>query len=243
MIGNRLKLLRNEKGILQKDLAEKLSLTQQTISLYESNSREPDYETLIKFAKFFNVTVDFLLGLPDKKTRMIPILGKIRAGIPLLAESNWESQVEISTDINADFALRIEGDSMSWIGIHEGDLALLCQTNIANTGDIVAAGVNDGDWCATLKFFLKENNTFLLRAANPSYKDIEFTPEHRIIGKLVSVLKQPPSILTYKNFLVEKDFLNTGWQDVIEIALRYGLDSKQVIQLIELFSHMVKQFK
>ncbi|WP_414713596.1 helix-turn-helix transcriptional regulator, partial [Schnuerera sp.] len=45
-IGNRLKQLRNEYGILQKDLAEQLNLSQQTISLYESNKRQPDYDTL-----------------------------------------------------------------------------------------------------------------------------------------------------------------------------------------------------
>lgn len=68
MIGDRLKLLRNEKGILQRELAEKLNITQQTISLYESNSREPDNETLIKIADFFNTTTDFLLGRTDQRT-------------------------------------------------------------------------------------------------------------------------------------------------------------------------------
>lgn len=62
MIGKRLKTLRIEEGLLQKELAEKLSLTQQTISLYESGSREPDAETLIKIADFFEVSTDYLLG-------------------------------------------------------------------------------------------------------------------------------------------------------------------------------------
>lgn len=68
MIGNRLKELRNDKGLLQKDLAEKLGLTQQTISLYESNKREPDYETLQKIANFFDVSTDFILCLTKERS-------------------------------------------------------------------------------------------------------------------------------------------------------------------------------
>ncbi len=65
MIGERLKKLREERGILQRQLAEMLKLTQQTISLYESNKREPDAETLSKIADFFGVTIDYLLGRTD----------------------------------------------------------------------------------------------------------------------------------------------------------------------------------
>lgn len=65
MIGERLKKLRQERGILQRQLAEILKITQQTISLYESNKREPDAETLSKIADFFGVTIDYLLGRTD----------------------------------------------------------------------------------------------------------------------------------------------------------------------------------
>jgi len=61
MIGNRLKTLREEHTLLQKELAKKLGLTQQTISLYESNKREPDIKTLKKIANFFEVSVDYLI--------------------------------------------------------------------------------------------------------------------------------------------------------------------------------------
>ena len=64
-IGNRLKQLRNEYGILQRDLAEQLNLSQQTISLYESNKRQPDYDTLRTIAEFFNVSTDYILGITN----------------------------------------------------------------------------------------------------------------------------------------------------------------------------------
>lgn len=65
MIGERLKELRAERALLQKDLAEKLGITQQSISFYEAGKREPDNELLGKFADFFNVSVDYLLGRTD----------------------------------------------------------------------------------------------------------------------------------------------------------------------------------
>lgn len=62
MVGNKIKQLRLEKEILQKELADKLNLTQQTISLYESGKRSPDYETLKRIADYFNVSTDYLLN-------------------------------------------------------------------------------------------------------------------------------------------------------------------------------------
>lgn len=69
-IGNRLKQLRIEYGILQKDLAEQLQLSQQTISLYESNKRQPDYDTLRTISEFFNVSTDYILGVNNIKEPM-----------------------------------------------------------------------------------------------------------------------------------------------------------------------------
>lgn len=56
-----MRLLREKEGLLQKELADKLKLTQQTISLYESDKRDPDYKTLLKIANFFNISIDYLL--------------------------------------------------------------------------------------------------------------------------------------------------------------------------------------
>lgn len=68
MIGNQIKRLRKEKDLLQKELAKELGLTQQTISLYESNKREPDSEILYKIASYFGVSVDYLLGISSERT-------------------------------------------------------------------------------------------------------------------------------------------------------------------------------
>lgn len=68
MTTTRLKDIRKEQGLLQKDLAAHLGITQQAYANYESGKREPDYDTLAKLADIFNVSVDYLLGRTDDPT-------------------------------------------------------------------------------------------------------------------------------------------------------------------------------
>ena len=63
----RLKKLRKEKNISQLKLAIDLNMNQNSISRYENYEREADYKTLIKFADYFDVSLDYLLGRTDKK--------------------------------------------------------------------------------------------------------------------------------------------------------------------------------
>lgn len=62
-----LKQLRESKGLSQLQLALKLGLNQNTVSRYENGQREADYQTLIMFADFFDVSVDYLIGRTDDK--------------------------------------------------------------------------------------------------------------------------------------------------------------------------------
>lgn len=63
--GKNLKELRKENNLWQSDLAKKLSVTDATISRWELGKQEPDFDMLIKVAKYFNVSTDYLLGLED----------------------------------------------------------------------------------------------------------------------------------------------------------------------------------
>ena len=65
MIGNRLKQLREERGLKQEELAKEFSIAPSTIGMYETNKREPNNEITIKLANFFNVTTDYLMGVTD----------------------------------------------------------------------------------------------------------------------------------------------------------------------------------
>ena len=62
MFSDRLSQLRKELGMTKKDVAEKLNIDQSTYGKYELSKRQPDYDTLIKLASFFDVSVDYLLG-------------------------------------------------------------------------------------------------------------------------------------------------------------------------------------
>ena len=145
--------------------------------------------------------------------------------------------------LKAEFALRVTGDSMSWAGIHEGDLAILKRTDAASSGMIVAAGIEEDTWAATLKYDIKDTGHTVLRAANPEYSDVTYTTDHRVIGYAVAVLKDPPSYNTYKNLLMRKDITSRKWQLAVEIATQSGLDGEQVANLIGMFLSSVRSLK
>lgn len=65
LLGKNIKALRLETGISQRKLGEELGVCNQTVSFWESGQREPDVDALIALAKFFEVTVDYLVGLED----------------------------------------------------------------------------------------------------------------------------------------------------------------------------------
>ena len=65
MFGERLKTLREDRDLKQKDLAKFIGVSDRTIGMYEQERREPDFEILKKIADYFNVTVDYLLGRTD----------------------------------------------------------------------------------------------------------------------------------------------------------------------------------
>lgn len=65
MLGNRIKILREELGLKQEELANKMSVSPSSIGMYETNKREPNNELILKLAQFFGVSTDYLLGKSD----------------------------------------------------------------------------------------------------------------------------------------------------------------------------------
>ncbi len=114
--GERIKNLREHSCWSQIELSQKAGINNSVLSRIEAGKRPVEDDLLIKFANIFNVTTDYILGLSSifKDGKSIPLLGTIRAGLPLLAEENWDEQVEVSANLQADYALRVTGDSMSW---------------------------------------------------------------------------------------------------------------------------------
>ena len=114
----------------------------------------------------------------------IPILGRIAAGTPLLAEEQVESSIRYDPALlprgcggHKIFGLKVFGDSMRDLGILDGDVVLAKQTNTAAIGDVVVALVNDSE--TTVKTLYLRNNQVELRPSNPKYKS-QFYPADQV---------------------------------------------------------------
>ena len=119
----------------------------------------------------------------------IPLIGHVAAGVPLLAEENWDGTVRVSSDNlgrGNHFALRVQGDSMEGAGILDGDTAIFEQRQVADNGDIVVAVINDE--AVTLKRFYREQNRVKLKAENPVYPPI-YSQNVRVLGKLACIIR------------------------------------------------------
>jgi repressor LexA len=119
----------------------------------------------------------------------IPILGRVAAGAPLLAEENLEGQIPVPKsflDNGSHFALHVKGDSMSGAGILDGDTAILRKQQTANNGEIVVALVDEA---VTLKRFYKEASRVRLQPENPEYYPL-YTQDVKVLGKLVTIIRQ-----------------------------------------------------
>lgn len=137
-----------------------------------------------------------VLTLADRAPaiREIPILGRIAAGLPLLAEENREGSVPLLADWLAGkgedlFALRVRGESMVNAHIVDGDLVLVRRQEAAQPGEIVAA-LLDGE--ATVKRFAREGEAVVLKPEHPTMKPIVVRPGERdvkILGKVIGLLR------------------------------------------------------
>lgn len=120
----------------------------------------------------------------------IPIVGKVKAGEPILAFENIEDSftlpLEYIKNTNDLFMLNISGDSMIEAGIYDGDLAIIEKVNSAENGDIVVALIDDE---ATIKRFYKEKDHIRLQPENHTMEPI-IVPTCDIIGKLVGLYRR-----------------------------------------------------
>ena len=119
----------------------------------------------------------------------IPIIGKVTAGVPILANENVEGIFPVPLSyVKHDkelFILNVSGDSMINCGIHHGDLAIIEKTPTADNGDIVVALIENE---ATIKRFYKEDNYIRLQPENDNMKPI-IIKDCSILGKLVGLFR------------------------------------------------------
>jgi repressor LexA len=122
----------------------------------------------------------------------IPILGRVAAGVPILAIENQEGHLPRISGSAADFALRVIGDSMVDVGILDGDLVLVQQSNAVQSGEIVVALVGEGEEMeATVKRYLPQCDHVVLRPENAKMQDIVVQREDNfsLAGRVVGVMR------------------------------------------------------
>ncbi|MEE9205614.1 MAG: transcriptional repressor LexA [Acidimicrobiia bacterium] len=122
--------------------------------------------------------------------RDVPLVGRIAAGTPILAEEDIEEIFPLPTELVGNdpvFMLRVSGDSMIEAGIFDGDLVVIKRQADANEGDLVAALI-DGEE-ATIKRFRREAGKVILIPENRSYEPMVFNDGVEILGRVVAVLR------------------------------------------------------
>ena len=124
----------------------------------------------------------------EKEYLEVPVIGRVSAGMPILAEENFERTFPLPMDFakNSElFMLRVKGDSMVNVGIYDGDYVVVAQQQVASNGEIVVALVDDS---ATVKTFYKENGHFRLQPEN-DYMEPIIVDNVSVLGKVVAVFR------------------------------------------------------
>lgn len=199
-LGALIATMRRSRGISQSQLADMIGRKQNSISSYESGRREPDVDTLEALADAFNVPLSSLMEFSsfdadgqkksNKRLQVVPILGDIAAGQPIIANPVYDELITVPTDGHIyDAAVRVKGDSMIPMYM-PNDIVFIKYTDDVDNGDIAAVGLDDE---VTLKRVYHLPNGIQLLSENRKYAPMTFTNDDysniHLIGKAVAFLR------------------------------------------------------
>ena len=205
-LGEQIRKLRLSHGWTQIEFANKLCISNTTLSQYETGARTPDDSIKIKMADLFGVSMDYLMGRTEKekaaassdlsdygvfpiKFKKFRVLGDIACGKPIYADEDRETVVLADAEIKADFCLYAKGDSMIGARIMDGDIVFVRAQDMVDNGEIAAVIIGDE---ATLKrvYYYPDKHKLALNAENPHYEPLVYTDDElndiRILGKAVA---------------------------------------------------------
>ena len=199
-IGDNIKRLRLAENLSQAELGKIAGVTDKAVSTWESGLKVPRMGAVEKMAAHFGVPKSVILDdaeptaippgfAPMPEMSMVPLIGRIACGEPILAEENIEGRIGVPAQWHADFTLVCAGDSME-PSIRDGDLvAIRIQPKVEN-GEIAAVRIG-GE--ATLKHVYLHQDYIELRPENPAYEAIikvrEEMNDVHIEGKAVGLCR------------------------------------------------------
>lgn len=195
---NRIKSLRIEKNLTQSQLAKLCGVHQTAVSQWEKDRTQPDADSLKILSEVLDVSIDTILSNAPSSIKgiKIPVLGYVRAGIPVEAIEEIMDYEEISPSLAATgdfFALHIRGNSME-PRICEGDVVIVRKQSDIDSGDVAVVLVNSMD--ATVKKIIKNGTGISLVPFNPDYSVMNFSAEDisrlpvSIVGKVVELRRK-----------------------------------------------------
>lgn len=198
----------NARNLKQADLARGLGVSEATISKWLSGKSSPRMKKIDDICKILGVKREDLLyehdfaeeepisasNLYTATIREFPLLGTIAAGQPIFAEETIPVPVSGAVGIDADFCLKVQGDSMINAKINDGDIVFIRKQSMVEDGEIAAVLITElyGD-TVTLKrvYYDKIENKIQLIAENPKYPPLSYSGERlndiRILGKAVAL--------------------------------------------------------
>lgn len=193
-IGSQIRKRREELGMSQDELAKKVGYSSRSsINKIEKEINDVPQSKILEFAKILGTTVDYLLNIEEQPTR-IPVLGTVKAGIPITAVQEILDYEEISSEMarcGEYFALRINGDSME-PRMHEGDVVIVKQQSTVDSGQIAIVLVN-GDEATVKKVRFRNNGIELIAFNSYAYEPHFYSAEEirrlpvEIIGRVVEL--------------------------------------------------------
>ncbi|MCI7807984.1 helix-turn-helix domain-containing protein [bacterium] len=198
-LGDKIRNARESAGLTQEELGKMCGTTKQTIYKYEIGKiTNIPIDRLEKIAGIVGVSTASLLGweqsgslpsniIPMPEMRKIPLLGTIACGAPVFADEHMDGEVDIPSNIHANFALTCKGDSMINARIFDGDIVYIRKQDTVENGEIAAVLIDSE---ATLKRVKLYDDHIVLEPENPMYKPFVYWNEDmndvRILGKAVA---------------------------------------------------------
>jgi len=179
------------KSLEERGYIERLENRARAIAPKKNPNGQPYISNIINLNKEFSKSKNQNLSLENNTYfNKIPLLGKIAAGTPIEAISNYDNFIEIPNNTLSDdsYALTVEGDSMIDEGILDGDVVVIDKKAEVTNGDIVVALIDKEE--ATLKKLRKRGDSIALEPANKNYKTQIYGPDRVIIqGKLNTLIR------------------------------------------------------
>lgn len=216
MLAKKLRMLRKQRDVTQSVIGKLCGVSSQAVAKWENGTSAPDYQTLPKLAKYFDVSLDYLLGeeeIVHKKgfmlrdsnstiayvgeaqtpTKPVPIIGSVRCGPNGLAFEWFDGFVYVDGGLKGNLlAFLCRGDSMLLEGIVDGTIAIINQQEEFENGKLFVLTI-DGEE-GTLKRIRLQPQAIILESANNAYPPRVFVREdmNRVhcVGKVVEIRRK-----------------------------------------------------